>query len=215
MTAEYRTEADLLVSVKISNERLFGVNTERAVANFPVGTGKRLGDYPSLVRSMLQVKLACTTTNRYLGRSRQHISGDAPTKEVPLHAAMYDARTTSGAIVHFHSTRSVAVSMLPDLYPDDVLPALTAYNLMRIGKTALVPYHRPGDPAVSDAIRGLGGRYSSVLLSNHGPVVSGDSIEKAVWAMEELEETARFHLLLSGLSPRLLTSDEVCELKNL
>lgn len=166
----------------------------------------------------------CTPTNASLGfldparlsrldADGRLIDGDQPTKEVPLHAALYDSRAKSGAIVHLHSTHSVAVSMLPDIDPADVFPPLTAYYLMRIGRTALIPYHRPGDPAVGDAIRGLAGRYSAVLLSNHGPVVAGDDLEAAVWATEELEETARLHLLLQGRHPRLLPPDEVAALR--
>jgi len=95
------------------------------------------------------------------------LSGDKPTKEIPLHGALYETRGSARAIVHLHSTHSVAVSMLPGIDPKAVLPPLTAYYLMRVGQTALVPYYRPGDPAVADAIRGLAGRYSSVLLANH------------------------------------------------
>jgi ribulose-5-phosphate 4-epimerase/fuculose-1-phosphate aldolase len=102
--------------------------------------------------------------------------------------------------------------MLPGLDPADVLPPLTAYYVMRVGRTALVPYFRPGDPAVAGAIRGLAGRYSAVLLANHGPVVAGRSLEAAVYATEELEETARLHLMLQGLNPRLLTRAQVEDL---
>lgn len=141
------------------------------------------------------------------------LSGPAPTKEMPLHSALYETRIASRAIVHLHSTHSVAVSMLPEVDPADVLPPLTAYYLMRVGRTALLPYHRPGDPAVASAIRGLAGRYSSVLLANHGPVVAGDTLEAAVWATEELEETSKLYLLLRGLSPRLLGDMEVRTLR--
>src|SRR5262249_59033287 len=82
------------------------------------------------------------------------IDGDPPTKEIPLHRALYESRAKAGAIVHLHSTHSVAVSMLPGIDPRAVLPPLTAYYLMRVGNTALVPYYRPGDPAVADAIPG-------------------------------------------------------------
>lgn len=140
------------------------------------------------------------------------LSGDPPTKELPLHAALYGSRQGAGAIVHLHSTHAVALSMLPGIDPADVLPPLTAYYLMRVGRTALVPYHRPGDPAVGDAIRGLAGRYASVLLANHGPVVAATSLEAAVFAMEELEETAKLHLLLKGLNPRLLSPAQVRDL---
>jgi len=140
------------------------------------------------------------------------ISGDAPTKEVPLHASLYATRRAAGAIIHLHSTHSVAVSMLPEIDPRAVLPPMTAYYLMKCGQTALVPYYRPGDPAVADAIRSLAGRYSSVLLANHGPVVSGETLEAAVFATEELEETAKLYLLLRGLNPRYLSPEQVSDL---
>src|SRR5947199_10398709 len=140
------------------------------------------------------------------------VSGDPPTKEVPLHTALYQTRGSARAIVHLHSTHSVALSMLPEIDPRAALPPMTAYYLMRCGATALVPYYRPGDPAVADAIKGLAGKYSSVLLANHGPVVSGDTLEAAVFAMEELEETAKLYLLLRGLNPRYLTPAQVTDL---
>jgi len=133
------------------------------------------------------------------------LSGEAPTKEVPLHTALYQTRAVSRAVAHLHSTHSVALSMLPEVDPRAVLPPMTAYYLMRCGPTALLPYYRPGDPAAADAIKGLAGKYSSVLLANHGPVVAGDTLEAAVFAIEELEETAKLYLLLRGLNPRYLT----------
>ena len=140
------------------------------------------------------------------------VSGDAPTKEVPLHSALYETRVASRAVVHLHSTHSVALSMLPEIDPRAALPPMTPYYLMKCGATALVPYHRPGDPAVAEAIKGLAGKYSSVLLANHGPVVAGDSLEAAVFAMEELEETAKLYLLLRGLNPRYLSPAQVKDL---
>jgi 3-dehydro-4-phosphotetronate decarboxylase len=140
------------------------------------------------------------------------VSGDAPTKEVPLHSALYQTRGAAGAVVHLHSTHSVALSMLPEIDPRAALPPMTAYYLMKCGATALVPYHRPGDPAVAEAIKGLAGKYSSVLLANHGPVVAGDTLEAAVFAIEELEETAKLYLLLRGLNPRYLSPEQVADL---
>ena len=140
------------------------------------------------------------------------VSGDAPTKEVPLHTALYQTRSAARAVVHLHSTHSVALSMLPEIDPRAALPPMTPYYLMKCGQTALVPYYRPGDPAVADAIKGLAGKYSSVLLANHGPVVSGDTLEAAVFAIEELEETAKLYLLLRGLNPRYLSPEQVEDL---
>src|ERR1700749_762732 len=140
------------------------------------------------------------------------ISGDAPTKEVPLHSALYRTRGAARAVVHLHSTHSVALSMLPEIDPRAALPPMTPYYLMKCGQTALVPYYRPGDPAVADAIKGLAGKYSSVLLANHGPVVSGDSLEAGGFAMEEPEGSAKLYLLLRGLNPRYLTPAQVADL---
>src|ERR1700721_1923069 len=140
------------------------------------------------------------------------ISGDAPTKEVPLHSALYRPRGAARGVVHLHSTHSVALSMLPEIDPRAALPPMTPYYLMKCGLTALVPYYRPGDPAVAEAIKGLAGKYTSVLLANHGPVVSGETLEAAVFAIEELEETAKLYLLLRGLNPRFLTPAQVADL---
>ncbi len=141
------------------------------------------------------------------------VSGDRPTKEMFLHSALYETRSGDRAIVHLHSTHAVAVSMLPDLDPTNVLPPLTAYYLMRVGSSALLPYYRPGDPEVAAAIRGLAGRYASVLLANHGPVVAGASLDAAANAIEELEETAKLFLLLRGCKTRFLTNEQVAAVR--
>jgi ribulose-5-phosphate 4-epimerase/fuculose-1-phosphate aldolase len=137
------------------------------------------------------------------------VSGDPPTKEMALHQAFYDTRAGAGAVVHLHSTHSVAWSMLPGADPENVLPPLTAYSVMRLGRVRLLPYFRPGDPAMGAAVRGLKGRRSAVLLANHGPVVAGRDLEAAVHAVEELEETARLALLTRGLGPLGLTAAQV------
>jgi ribulose-5-phosphate 4-epimerase/fuculose-1-phosphate aldolase len=148
-----------------------------------------------------------------LDATGQHLSGDAPSKEAFLHRAMYEERAGAGAIVHLHSTHSAAVSCMSGLDPCDCIPPLTAYFVMKIGKLPLVPYHRPGDPKLGDAIRGLARRHSAVLLANHGPVVSGTTLEAAVYATEELEETAKLFLLLQGKNPRVLNAEQIAELQ--
>jgi ribulose-5-phosphate 4-epimerase/fuculose-1-phosphate aldolase len=144
--------------------------------------------------------------------SGDHISGDPPTKESPLHHAFYATRKDTGAVVHLHSTHSVALSLLPETDPDCVFPPLTAYSIMRLGKVKLLPYFRPGDPAMGEAVRSLAGRRSAVLLANHGPVVAGKDLEAAVFAMEEFEETAKLMLLTYGKNPVGLTDAQIAEL---
>ncbi|MAB07176.1 MAG: aldolase [Rhodobacteraceae bacterium] len=142
----------------------------------------------------------------------RHIDGDRPTKEMPLHTAFYDTRASTGAVVHLHSTHSTALSMLRDVNPENMLPPLTAYSIMRLGKVVRLPYFRPGDPAMGEAVRGLAGRRSAMVLAHHGPVVAGKDLEAALYAMEELEETSKLALLLRDRDPVLLSDAEVMEL---
>jgi 3-dehydro-4-phosphotetronate decarboxylase len=141
------------------------------------------------------------------------LSGDAPTKESFLHIAMYRERAAARAVVHLHSTYSVAVSCLADVDAADVLPPVTAYYVMRVGALPLVPYYPPGDPDLAESVRKLAGRHHAVLLANHGPVVAGDSLEAAVNAIEELEETAKLFLLLRQEKTRFLTMEQVAEVR--
>ena len=137
------------------------------------------------------------------------IDGDKPTKEMPLHSAFYDTRSSAGAVVHLHSCHSVALSMMPDVDEDNFLPPLTPYGIMKLGQVKLLPFFMPGDPAMGDAVRGLAGKRSAVMLANHGPVVAGKDIEAACNAIEELEDTARLAMMTRGLSPRALSQIQV------
>ena len=165
-----------------------------------------------------------TPTNASLGRldparlsklddDGKLVSGDAPTKESFLHRVMYEERSKTGAVIHLHSTHSVAISCLADIDPADVLPPITAYYVMRVGRLPLVPYYRPGDLALAEAVRGFAGKHHAVLLANHGPVVAGTSLDAAANAIEELEETAKLFLLLRGSKTRYLMQEQVAELR--
>ena len=143
----------------------------------------------------------------------RHVGGDRPSKEVFMHKAFYVARAGTGAIVHLHSTLATAVACLPDVNPDNPIPPLTPYFVMRIGRNMpVIPYFRPGDPAMEPAIRAAATGARAVLLANHGPVVSGKTLLDAVYAAEELEEAAKLFLLLRGHGPRLLTPEQVDDL---
>jgi ribulose-5-phosphate 4-epimerase/fuculose-1-phosphate aldolase len=115
-------------------------------------------------------------------------------------------------VVHLHSCHSVALSMLPDVDEDDFLPPLTPYAIMKLGKVKLLPFFRPGDPQMGEAVRGLAGKRSAVMLANHGPVVAGKDVEAACNAIEELEDTARLALLTRGLNPRGLSAAQVAQI---
>jgi ribulose-5-phosphate 4-epimerase/fuculose-1-phosphate aldolase len=139
----------------------------------------------------------------------RHVGGDKPTKEDFLHQVMYAQRAGTGAVVHLHSTHSVAVSCLHGLDAHDCLPPITAYYVMRVGRLPLVPYYPPGDRTLAQAVEKLAGTHHAVLLANHGPVVAGSSLENAVCATEELEETAKLFLLLRGSNINPLTPEQV------
>ena len=141
------------------------------------------------------------------------IAGDPPTKEAFLHLVMYGKRPADQAIVHLHSTYSVAVSCLADVNQDDALPPLTAYYVMRVGQLPLVPYYPPGDKTLADAVAKLADKRHSILLANHGPIVAGADLDRATWTIEELEETAKLHLLLCGHSTCPLTETQVADLR--
>jgi len=148
-----------------------------------------------------------------VGPDGGHLSGEAPTKEAMLHLAMYRERPGAAAVVHLHSTHSVAVSALADIDPSDVLPPITAYYVMRVGRLPLVPYFPPGDQGLAAAVGRLANKHHAVLLANHGPVVAGSSLEAAAGAIEELEETAKLYLLLQGHRTRFLTPEQVAALR--
>ena len=139
----------------------------------------------------------------------RHIAGLKPTKEMPLHSAFYETRKSAGAVVHLHSCHSVAWSMMPEINPNNVLPPLTPYAIMKLGKVQLLPFFMPGDAAMGEALRSLGGKRSAVLLANHGPVVAGKDVEAACNAIEELEETAKLAIMMRGFDARALTPAQV------
>jgi ribulose-5-phosphate 4-epimerase/fuculose-1-phosphate aldolase len=146
--------------------------------------------------------------------SGRHIGGEPPSKETFLHLAMYAERPRDRAIVHLHCTCAVAVSCLFHEDTRNVLAPLTAYHVMRVGRLPLVPYFRPGDRALAEAVRREARDHHAVLLANHGPVVAGNTLDQAVDAAEELEATAKLALLLDGRSTVPLSAAQVADLEN-
>ena len=143
----------------------------------------------------------------------KHIGGDPPSKESFLHLAMYAERPSAKAIVHLHCTCAVAISCMVHDNPRDVLPPLTAYYVMRVGKLPLVPYFRPGDRALAEAVRAEAKQHRAVLLANHGPVVAGKSLDDAVDNAEELEATAKLVLMLDGKRTSPLDAAKIADIE--
>jgi 3-dehydro-4-phosphotetronate decarboxylase len=169
--------------------------------------------------------ILCTPTNSCLGfldaariskvsLEGGHISGDPPTKEMPLHLAIYAARPTARAVAHVHSTYATLLSCLPDTDPDDAIAPITPYAVMRVGRVPVIPYVKPGDAAIVPLIRAKAPDHPALLLANHGPVVAGLSLEGAVYALEELEETAKLVFLSQGMRVKTLTAEQVADLES-
>lgn len=143
----------------------------------------------------------------------RHVSGDAPTKEVPLHLAFYAARPEAGGVVHLHSTYATALSCLADVDPENALPPITPYAIMQLGPVPVLPYAPPGSGEIAEPISLAAKSASAVLLANHGPVVSARTFRAAVMAAEELEETAKLVLVTRGLKVRHLTDEAIAALR--
>ena len=192
--------------------------------------GKSLFDRGFSVGSAGNISVACgddlliTPTNSCLGfldpahisritRDGRHLSGDKPSKEVFLHQAFYDTRPGTGAVVHLHSTYATLLSCLADTDPDNCIPPLTPYVVMRVGRVRLLPYVPPGDPGMGTMIRALQGRHAAVLLANHGPAVAAKDLQSAIYAAEELEETAKLVVLARQLPVRTLNAQDIQDLE--
>lgn len=148
-----------------------------------------------------------------LDLSGAHVSGDAPSKELPLHLAFYEARPAARAVVHLHSTYATALSCLADVDQADALSPITPYAVMRLGKVPVIAYKRPGSPDIAPLIREKAADHSAVLLANHGPVVAAPTLEAAIYAIEELEETAKLLILTRGMKVRHLDARQIAELE--
>lgn len=207
MTAETQIREDIIRLAKSLYDRGFSVGSAGNISA-AVADGLLITPTNSCLGFLDPARIS------KLDKDGRHISGDKPSKEIFLHRAFYETRASTGAVVHLHSTYATALSCLSDIDADDCIPPLTPYVIMRVGRVRLVPYFRPGDEKAGDLIRALDGRHAAVLLANHGSVVAGKDIGSAVYAAEELEETAKLLLLLRAMPTRLLTVEQVAELRS-
>ena len=130
------------------------------------------------------------------------VAGDKPSKTLALHRMVYDNNPEMHAVVHTHSTYLVNLTISGVWSPDDVLPPITPYYVMKVGHIPLISYRRPGDPQVAEQVKQLATKVRGVLLERLGPVVWESSVSKAAYALEELEETAKlWHLAGGNVTP--------------
>jgi ribulose-5-phosphate 4-epimerase/fuculose-1-phosphate aldolase len=149
---------------------------------------------------------ACLGTLRpdrlaHVGEDGRQLAGDRASKTLALHRAIYATDPTARCVIHTHSTHLVALTLVGVWSEEDIVPPITPYFVMKVGHVPLVPYRRPGDPAVADevaarvsAMAARGTPLRALMLDRLGPNVWGDSPAAASAVLEELEETARLWL---------------------
>ena len=134
-------------------------------------------------------------------RAGEPVSGDRASKTLALHRRIYAADPSARCVIHTHSTHLVALTLAGCWSADDIVPPVTPYYVMKVGHTPLIPYRRPGDPAVADLVADAIERFArrgapirAVMLERLGPNVWHDSPGAAMAVLEELEETAKLWL---------------------
>lgn len=209
MTQEAATETALRERIAHWGRLLFG-------RNFTVGSSGnisvRCADGFLVTPTNSCLGLLDPETLSRLDADWRLVSGDKPTKELPLHRAFYEGRPATQAVVHLHSTFATALSCLADTDPEDAIPPITPYMVMRVGRVPVLPYTPPGSADVAPLVRAKAPEHAAVLLANHGPVVAGLSLDAAVYTAEELEETAKLVVLTRGLKVRHLDAAQIAAL---
>jgi 3-dehydro-4-phosphotetronate decarboxylase len=147
-----------------------------------------------------------------LERNGEQVSGDRASKTIRLHRAIYEADPAVGAVVHTHSTHLVALSLTPFVDPASLVPPLTPYHVMKAGRIALIPYRRPGDPAVVDMVVPHVRSSRGVMLARIGPTFWHETVSAAAFAIEEAEETAKLVFLTRGHALPPLDARQIAEL---
>lgn len=122
------------------------------------------------------------------------VSGDKPSKTLSLHRQVYQRNPDAHGVVHTHSTHLVQLTLAGVWRQESILPPLTPYQVMKVGRIPLIDYRRPGHPDVAEQVAGLANEVRGVMLERLGPVIWGASVSTASFALEELEETARLWL---------------------
>jgi ribulose-5-phosphate 4-epimerase/fuculose-1-phosphate aldolase len=142
------------------------------------------------------------------------VSGDRGSKTIRLHRAIYEADPAVGGVVHTHSTHLVALSLTAFVDPSCMVPPLTPYHVMKAGRVPLIPYRRPGDPAVVDMVVPHVKSCRGVMLARIGPTFWHETVSAAAFAIEEAEETAKLVFLTRGQALPPLDSAQIEDLKD-
>jgi 3-dehydro-4-phosphotetronate decarboxylase len=148
------------------------------------------------------------------------IGGERASKTLALHRKIYDADDAAMCVIHTHSTHLVALTLAGVWQATDIVPPITPYFVMKVGHVPLIPYHRPGDPAVAalvlEAIMQMQAAKTpirAVMLDRLGPNVWHNSPSAAMAVLEELEETARLWQMTQP-KPAPLSEEAIQQLRD-
>jgi 3-dehydro-4-phosphotetronate decarboxylase len=152
-----------------------------------------------------------------VGTDGVQLSGERASKTLALHRRIYGADADAGCVIHTHSTHLVALTLTGVWKPEDILPPITPYYVMKVGHVPLIGYHRPGDAAVGELVAQTIERMRdtpirAVMLDRLGPNVWHSTPAGAMAALEELEETARLWLL-ADRKPAPLSEEQIQQLR--
>jgi 3-dehydro-4-phosphotetronate decarboxylase len=158
-----------------------------------------------------------------LGPTGEQLGGDRASKTLTLHRRIYEAAPAARCVIHTHSSALVACSLkaheaaAAGAVDGELLPPITPYFVMKVGRVPHLPYRRPGSPesaqSVSEVIAAYGRQgitIRAVMLARLGPNVWSDTPASTMAVLEELEETARLWL---RCQPPPLTTEDIEDLR--
>ncbi|MDE0532604.1 MAG: class II aldolase/adducin family protein [Albidovulum sp.] len=132
------------------------------------------------------------------------LEGGDPSKELGMHLAMYRARESARAVVHVHPTYAIAYSTLVGQEPNDTVPPYTAAFYLRAGRVPMIPYHPSGAHSLHQAVEALAPVHHAILLRQHGLIVAGADMSRAIGVVEEVEQCCQISVV-TGLRGAPLT----------
>ena len=142
-----------------------------------------------------------------------HGKGDLkPSSELLMHMEAYRQREDIAAVLHAHPPYSTALTLAGIPFPENIVPEILAL----LGEVATAPYAIPGTKALAKSISGPIKTHDAILLSNHGCLTVGRTLEQALIALERMEFAAHLYYLANNLGKIIpLPEAEIKRLKDL
>ena len=120
--------------------------------------------------------------------------GRKPSKERPMHEAIYETRPEINAVLHASPFYSTTIACSAESVPANLFVE-SMYYLERIAR---VPYRDPGSADLGGAVRAHAVEANVLLLENHGVLVYDTGVREALMSLQTLEMTCRMWLVARG-----------------